>query len=85
MKLSDLARMSPAEQDAAIESMAAAARSGAGEGSAREAARIRTFEERYEITSDEMVRLVAAGQMRETAEIAEWLFLLGGQRSRVGR
>lgn len=37
-------------------------------------ARIRVFEERYEMTSSEMRQALRDGRLRETAEIARWLF-----------
>ncbi len=39
-------------------------------------ARIRKFEQRYEMSSAELVRRLKANEIRETAEISEWLFLL---------
>jgi DNA-binding transcriptional regulator YdaS (Cro superfamily) len=48
-------------------------------------AQIRRYELRYEIPSEEMRRQVAAGQMKETAEIADWLFWLESQSNHVSR
>jgi hypothetical protein len=39
-------------------------------------ARIRQFEMRYEMSSDTMRQRLRAGEIRETAEIADWLFWL---------
>jgi len=38
--------------------------------------RIRSYEIRYEMTSAELLSKLAAGEMRETAEVSEWLFFL---------
>jgi hypothetical protein len=46
---------------------------------------IRRYELRYEMSSDEMRRKVAAGEIRETAEVADWLFLLRARPDRVAR
>ena len=39
-------------------------------------ARIREFEVRFEMTSAELHERLRAGDLKETAEIAKWLFLL---------
>ncbi|MFZ5623704.1 MAG: hypothetical protein ACOY71_04635 [Gemmatimonadota bacterium] len=39
-------------------------------------ARIRDFEHRYEMNSQELLVALREGRQRETAEIAQWLFLL---------
>jgi len=39
-------------------------------------ARIRHFEHRYEMDSQELLVALREGRQRETAEIAQWLFLL---------
>lgn len=38
--------------------------------------RIRTFELRYEMSSEELLEALAEGRQKETADVAEWLFLL---------
>jgi len=45
--------------------------------------RIRAFEMRYEMTSDELRRRLASGDQAETAEICEWLLLLAAREGRV--
>ena len=39
-------------------------------------ARLKKFELRYEMTSEELKNKCAEGKVKETAEIAKWLFLL---------
>lgn len=39
-------------------------------------ARVRAFEAQYELSSDGLVERLRDGSVRETAEIAEWLFCL---------
>lgn len=43
-------------------------------------ARIRSFEQRYEITSARMETLLAEGKLQETADVASWLIALDVQR-----
>lgn len=45
--------------------------------------RIRRYELRYEMSSAEMRRRVAEGQMKETADVAAWLFWLNSQPNHV--
>ena len=45
--------------------------------------RLRRYELRYEISTAEMRRRVASGTMKETAEIAEWLFWSNAQPTHV--
>lgn len=78
-RLSDFANMTPAERAGALEALVSAARSADDAGSHVHAARIRGFEERYEMSSDEMLDRLASGAMEETAEIAQWLFLLSAR------
>jgi hypothetical protein len=46
-------------------------------------ARIRAFEERYEISSADLREALRVGRMKETAEVARWLFWLDA-RDRSG-
>ena len=39
-------------------------------------ARIRFFEQQYEMTSDELHQRLRSGQQTETADVSKWLFLL---------
>lgn len=45
--------------------------------------RIRQLELRYEMTSSELLARLRAGQIDETAEIAQWLFLLSARFNRA--
>ncbi len=46
--------------------------------------RIRQFELRYEMDSDELLKRLSNGDQAETAEIAEWLFVLDALRTHGG-
>ncbi|HEX5724436.1 MAG TPA: hypothetical protein VFX98_03170 [Longimicrobiaceae bacterium] len=85
IRLNDLADMDETEREEALSSLVEAAKTNGAAGRAVLNARIRRFEERYEISSDEMLRRLASGEMKETAEIAKWLFLLNATRERVAR
>jgi len=37
-------------------------------------ARLRVFERRYELPSADLASALASGQLRETADVSEWLF-----------
>jgi len=76
VRLKDLGSMTAAERAKAVERLAAEA-SGPVNGLAVAAlTKIRTFESRYEMSSDQLIERLRSGQVHETAEIAEWLFLL---------
>src|SRR5689334_34865 len=76
VRLSDLDALTAAERaDLFRRVVADAANAPNGQGAAA-LARIRTFEARYEIGSPQLIERLRAGTMRETAEIAEWLFYL---------
>ena len=73
----ELANMNPETRHKAMTDLIQAARNdGVGTRAALQA-RIHQFELRYELTSEAMLQALARGEMTETAEIAEWLFLLG--------
>lgn len=36
--------------------------------------RIRTYERRYEVTSEQMANLITTGYVKETAEIDKWMY-----------
>jgi hypothetical protein len=76
VRLSALAHMPKADADKALgELVASASRPRNGQGAALDA-RIRQFELQYELTSDEMRQRLASGDLKETADIASWLFYL---------
>lgn len=85
IRLNDLAGMSATRREAALEALVADARDGGGVSRSLLDARIRRFEERYELPSDELLRRVATGEMKETADVSEWLFLLDSRRAGVAR
>ena len=84
IKLADLANMSREDQERELASLtrAAAARDGRR---AMLDSRIRRFELRYEMSSAQLAAALRAGTVRETAEIAEWLFWVETREASVGR
>ena len=76
VKLNELANLPASERAKAIERLANEAKGPVNGLAVAALARIRTFESRYEMTSEQLVERLRGGQMQETAEIAEWLFLL---------
>jgi hypothetical protein len=75
LRLSEFATMTEQERAETLENLASQ--------SSPASRRIRRFEIRYEMSSMEMRRKVASGEMKETADIAAWLFWLNGQRNHV--
>ena len=71
-----LSQLGDAQKRDELSELVANARSANGSASAYLQGRIHAFEERYEMTSSELLRVVADGSQRETADIAKWLFLL---------
>ncbi len=59
-----------------IAGLVAHARSANGSTSAYLKNKVRAFETRYETSSAELLLALETGMQQETAEIAEWLFLL---------
>ena len=47
-------------------------------------AKIRAFEERYEMSSEELVEALRSARLRETADISRWLFWLEARAGRAG-
>jgi hypothetical protein len=82
VRLDEFAGMTPAEQAGTLTGLVRAARTREGTSSAA-AARVRAFELRYEMSTAEMIRGYRSGELRETADIAEWLFWAEAQDSRV--
>lgn len=74
--LSDLAKMTKAEKKAALADLARAAMA-PRDGQAHELDhRIREFEIRYEMTSEEMRRRSSEGRLPDTADTSLWFVLL---------
>lgn len=84
MRLSALASMAERERTRALDSLARATRKGSADYSAINA-RIRKLEMRYEMSSAELRSRLRDGQIKETAEFAEWLFLLDARPDHVAR
>ena len=76
IRLSEFRRMNEAEKNAALRELAIGSHSGANGELTLIDARIRAFELRYELTSDQMRSRVAEGLLHETSEIASWLIAL---------
>jgi len=83
MRITDIAKMTESERTEALASLVSKARSGSAAARVAVSARLRAYEIRYEMTSEEMLRQFRAGQIRETADIAKWLFLIGARDCRV--
>jgi hypothetical protein len=75
IKLSELSSLTGKDQKRAMTELVNAARMKNG-GIALLDARLRKFELRYEMSSEELKKKCAEGKVKETAEIAKWLFLL---------
>jgi hypothetical protein len=78
IRSADLHGMSAEELERQAEALAASASS--EEAGAWLDSRIRQYELRYEMSSAEMSKKLAAGEMKETAEIARWLVLWSASR-----
>lgn len=76
VRVADLETMKPAERDELLNQLVAESTGPANGHFALAEARVRAFEQRYEMTSAELVEQLGAGTQRETAEVAEWLFWL---------
>jgi molybdenum-dependent DNA-binding transcriptional regulator ModE len=81
---SDLAKLTEPERNVMLEHLVRHARSGgSATGRAVLQAKIRALECRYEMTSSEMLKKFRAREIRETAEISKWLFLISVRDCRV--
>ncbi len=76
IRLADLQAMTPKDRDAALAQLAAEAIAPTNGQAVGTAARIKEFERTYEMTSDTLIKRLHAGEVQETAAIAEWLFWL---------
>jgi len=84
VRLADLQAMTPIEREQAVSRLAAEALGAPNGRAVAVAARIRGFEKQYEVSSDTLLSELRAGSRKETAEVAEWLFLLQLQRREAG-
>ncbi len=76
VRLRDLDALSSTERADVFRRVVADATSRPNGQLAAASARIRWFEQRYEVSSVQLIERLKAGTMRETEEIAEWLFFL---------
>lgn len=76
VSFSDLRKMSEKEREQVLGMLVEEARSPANGRIAELDERIREFELRYEVSSETMLKELAEGKQRETADIASWLMLL---------
>lgn len=76
VRLADLDALTPQELSDALAALVAEAQGPANGHFAMAEARVRAFEQRYEMTSAELHERLRNGTQRETAEVAEWLFWL---------
>ncbi len=84
VRLADLAALSPTERRTIVERLVLDAFRPSNGARAATLARIRAFEQRYEVSSQTLIAELRAGQRHETAEISEWLFLLELQGQEAG-
>lgn len=74
LKLSDYAKMSEEEKTAALKKLVDAAQAPPKEETIAEwKAKVACYEKQYEMSSDEMRRLLSNGEIFETHEICKWL------------
>jgi hypothetical protein len=76
LRLADLQAMTPKDREAAIAQLTAEAIAPTNGQAVGTAARIKEFERTYEMTSGALLARLSAGEIQETAAIAEWLFWL---------
>jgi hypothetical protein len=76
VRLTDLRSFSPEKRERAIADLAVRAAAPANGQAVATAARISAFESRYEMTSAQLLGKLSRNELRETADIAEWLFWL---------
>lgn len=76
LKLSELAEMDEQQREAALADLVREATAAPNGHQTNLDRRLRAFEMRYEMSSDDMVAGFKAGTVRDTADIAEWLMLV---------
>ncbi len=81
--LSDLSHMSESEREEQLSALVRAARQPSDAARSLLNSRIREFELRYEMSSETLLQKLRKGEVKETADIARWLFLLEASRPRV--
>jgi hypothetical protein len=80
VRLSDLRALSPDERAGVLDQLANIAAAPTNGQSAQVYTRIREYERRYEMTSRDLLAKLSRNEVRETREIADWLFWLQVQR-----
>lgn len=86
VKLTELGQMTQNEQAEVLTELVASAQSKRNGQAAILSARIRTYEQRYEMSSSTLLAGLKHGGLKETADIATWLFLLNARDNRnVGK
>ena len=83
-RLADLQALSPTERQDVLSRLAAEALGPTNGFAAAVVARIRDYERRYEMTTATLLERLGRGEVRETAEIADWLFWVNVQRGGRG-
>jgi len=84
VRLSELVAVPVAEADLVLDHLARSAKAVRSRGQrAVLEARVREYEIRYEMSSDDMRRLLRDGALEETADIARWLMVLGARDNRT--
>lgn len=73
MKLRTLAEMSPQKKREAVASLVSASMGPANGQMTNVQARLAEFEKKYGMSTDDMVAAFRAGQLDDTADVAQWL------------
>lgn len=84
IKSSDLAGLSLEDRLELLGSLADPSNASNGSGTAYLQGHIEEFEERFRMTSEEMLCALEEGRIEETDQIASWLFYLDAMRIHVG-
>lgn len=82
VNVSDLGLLSEQDRRAELGALVEHARTANGSADAYLRSRIHAFELRYEMTSEDLQIALREGRQEETAEVAEWLFLLNALGAR---
>lgn len=80
LKSSELSRMTTQEQREALGGLVDAARHDSAATRVVLEGRIREYEQRYGIDSDDVPARLADGRLQDTAEVSQWLILLRALR-----
>jgi len=81
--LSDLGGMTERERKAELAALVARAKSSGDEAHRTLDSRIRSYELHYEMSSRELLEKLAREEVKETADVSRWLFLLSARDCRV--